>query len=518
MTGSWVSILPPLLAIALALITRQVLPSLIVGGYCGALVLAHFQPLTALLRLGDHFLVGALADHDHATIVLFTTILGGMVGVMAAGGMSEGLVRALAGKVSSRPAGQTSTAIMGTVIFFDDYANTLLVGTTMRPLTDRLRISREKLAYLVDSTAAPVTALAVVSTWIGFEVGLIQEALVRGGQDGGSAYAFFVQCLPYSFYPVLTLVMVYLVATTGRDFGPMFTAEARAWQRDEAAPLAGARGTTTAPLSPLLGLLPVATVIATTALGLWLGGRQEAIRQGIASPSLRDVLNHADSYAVLMWAAVLGALMAAGIALGSRRLSLAKVVDGFMSGCQSMLVAIAILILAWTLSAVCADLGTADFVVGACQGALSAHLLPAVTFLIAAVVSFATGTSWGTMAILMPLVFPLGLALPAAEGVPAGVAQAIHLATVRAVMAGAVFGDHCSPISDTTIMSSLASSCEHVDHVRTQLPYALAVAGIAIVCGYLPAGWGMSPVLGNLVGAAVVAGLVVVLGRNPARS
>jgi hypothetical protein len=195
-----VAIVPPLLAIVLALLTRQVLVSLVIGGWFGCLVLTGWQPLAALLRLGDRFLVEALAEPDHAAIVLFTTILGGMVGVMARGGLSEGVVRSLARRVGGRRGGQLATAGMGTAIFFDDYANTLLVGTTMRPLTDRLRISREKLAYLVDSTAAPIATLAVISTWVGFEVGLIQDAMAAAG-DPGSGYTFFLRSLPYGFYP-----------------------------------------------------------------------------------------------------------------------------------------------------------------------------------------------------------------------------------------------------------------------------------------------------------------------------
>ena len=528
----WTAVIPPLLAIALALLTRQVLVSLVLGGWCGCMLLVGWRPLAALLRLGDRFLVEALAQPDHASIVLFTTILGGMVGVMARGGLTEGVVRALVRRVGGRRGGQTATAAMGTVIFFDDYANTLLVGTTMRPLTDRLRISREKLAYLVDSTAAPVATLAVISTWVGFEVGLIQDALAALGRETATAYTVFLRSLPYSFYPWLTLLCVYLIAGTGRDFGAMRAAERRALKtgqvlRPGARPAsetlvtagtgdAGADGAEApATVHPLLGLLPIATVIGTTALGLVLDGRGAAIESGIVAPGMREVLNHADSFAVLMWAALMGTLAAVLVTLGLRRLSLRDAVDGFVDGCRAMIIAVTILLLAWSLSAVCEQLHTADFLVDACRGALSARLLPAVTFILAAAVSFATGTSWGTMAILMPLVFPLGALLPAAEGLAPATASGIHLAAISAVLAGAVFGDHCSPISDTTIMSSLASGSDHVDHVRTQLPYAVLVGAVALTAGYLPVGWGLPPWAGLLAGAAVITTVVLVLGRRP---
>ncbi len=534
----WIAVLPPLIAIVLALLTRQVLVSLVLGGWFGSLVLTGWEPLAALLRLGDRFLVEALADPDHAAIVLFTTILGGMVGVMARGGLTEGVVQGLARRVGGRRGGQLATTGMGTAIFFDDYANTLLVGTTMRPLTDRLHISREKLAYLVDSTAAPIASLAVISTWVGFEVGLIQDAMVALGDTGGGAYTFFLRSLPYGFYPWLTLLMVYLVAGTGRDFGPMRAAEVRTATTgavlrtgsrpasdtlgaDDAARQATAedpdqpagRGAPRGPLHPLLGLLPVITVVATTAVGLVLDGRRAALEAGVASPGLRQVFDHADSFAVLMWAAIMGTVVALAVVVLARRLDLRTAVDGFVDGCRAMLIAVTILLLAWSLSAVCGELHTAPYLVEVCRDALSARLLPAVTFLLAAAVSFATGTSWGTMAILMPLVYPLGAVLPGAEGLAASTGEGIHLAAVSSVLAGAVFGDHCSPISDTTIMSSLASGSDHIDHVRTQLPYAALVGAVAMVCGYLPVGWGFSPFLGLASGAVLVILAVRFLGR-----
>ncbi len=518
----WLSVLPPVLAIGLALATRQVVVALLLGVYVGAVVIEG-NPFTAFLRLGDRYLTDALADRSHASIVIFSSVLGGMVGVLSRSGATEGVVHWLAGRVRGRRGGMTATAVMGTVIFFDDYANTLLVGATMRPLTDRLKISREKLSWLVDSTAAPVATVAVISTWVGFEVGLIQDAMARLGGEL-SAYTFFLRTIPYSFYPLLTIVFVYVVAISGRDFGPMLRAEQRALQRGLVL-RPGARPASDVdelekqqtpglpPAHPLVAGLPILAVIVTTALGIFYGGQAAARAAGIAEPTLRDMLNSADSFAVLTWAALVGALTAIALTVGGRRLSLVDALEGYLQGMRAMVIAVTILILAWAMSAVCDGLGTAPYLVDISKQVLSARLLPAVVFVLAAAVSFATGTSWGTMAILMPLVYPLGLELPAAAGLAAPLAQSIHLASVSAVLAGAVFGDHCSPISDTTILSSLATGADHVDHVRTQLPYALTVAGAALLLGYLPAGWGLSPWISLAAGLVALLAVVLRLGR-----
>jgi len=526
MIGGWESIIPPVLAIGLALLTRQVVVALFLGVLVGA-TLIEGNLFFAFLRVGDQYLMGALANKDHAAIILFSTILGGMVGVLSRSGATEGIVHWISTHVRSRRGGMISTAAMGTVIFFDDYANTLLVGSTMRPLTDRLKISREKLAWLVDSTAAPVTTVALISTWVGFEVGLIQDAMAKLNQ-GGQAYTFFLRSLPYSYYPLLTIFFVYLISLTGRDFGPMLAAEKRAILEGKVL-RPGSQPASDAPVlaktlsddpdhkpaHPALAGVPILSVIITTALGLYFGGRHGALEAGISSPSLRDILNNADSFAVLTWAALVGTVLAVLLSFFSRRLKLSEALDGYLDGARAMVIAVTILILAWSLSAVCEQLDTAGFLVTVSQQVLSARLLPSVVFFLAAAVSFATGTSWGTMAILMPLVYPMGMELPAAAGLSVAVATHIHLASISAVLAGAVFGDHCSPISDTTIMSSLACGSDHVDHVRTQLPYALTVGLVAVICGYLPVGFGLSPWVSLGMGMVAIVLVVWRLGRKP---
>jgi len=413
---------------------------------------------------------------------------------------------------------------MGTVIFFDDYANTLLVGNTMRPLTDRLSISREKLAYLVDSTAAPIATIAVISTWVGFEVGLIQDAMDRL-VGSGSAYTFFLRTIPYGYYPILTIFFVYLVAASGRDFGAMYTAELRAVTtgavlREGAQPASDTQvfeslQTERQPAHPTVAALPIMFVILVTAFGLWWDGSHKLFGEGILEPTFPEILNAANSYTVLMWASLSGALLAGLLAWTTRRLNLRETVESWLAGAKAMLIAVVILLLAWSLSEVCSVLQTANYLVAVCSESLSARLLPAVAFVLASAVGFATGTSWGTMAILMPLVYPLGFVLPQLAELPAGTAEGIHLAAVSSVLAGSVFGDHCSPISDTTILSSLASGSDHIDHVRTQLPYAACVGLVALLFGYLPVGFGIPPVLSLVAGFALLLVFILWRGRRP---
>jgi Na+/H+ antiporter NhaC len=268
------------------------------------------------------------------------------------------------------------------------------------------------------------------------------------------------------------------------------------------------------PAHPAVAAVPILCVILVTAFGLWWDGSHKLHDNGILKPSFHEILNAANSYTVLMWASLSGALLAGLLAWVTRRLNLRETVESWLAGAKAMLIAVVILLLAWSLSEVCSVLQTANFLVEICRESLSARLLPAVTFVLASAVGFATGTSWGTMAILMPLVYPLGYVLPQLAGLPAGTATGIHLAAVSSVLAGAVFGDHCSPISDTTILSSLASGSDHIDHVRTQLPYSACVGLVALLCGYLPVGFGFPPLFSLLLGGALLLAVMLWRGRR----
>jgi len=504
---SWWSLLPPLVAITLALAFRDVVLSLFTGVWLGATLLADGNPAAGFLRVIDTYARDALTDSDKMSIIIFSILLGGMVGVMSRSGGTHGVVKALEPYATTPRRAQVVTWMMGMAIFFDDYSNTLIVGNTMRPVTDRHKVSREKLAYLVDSTAAPVACVALVSTWIGYQVSLVGDALEKAGSDL-NPFGVFLASIPFAFYPLFGLAITFSVAVSGRDWGPMLGAERRARAGELMAatsqPLADYESTGLAPDDETPkrwwnAAVPVILVITTTFAGLYVTGRESLVADGATSFSMSSIIGASDPFTVLLWASLVGLSVSIVLAIGQRVLTMRQSLEAMVNGFKSMLMAFVVLTLAWSLGQVCSDLATADFIGGAVKDQMPAGLLPVTIFLVAAAVSFATGTSWGTMAILTPLAVPLVLEASAAD-------PAILAATVAAILGGAVFGDHCSPISDTTILSSMASSCDHVDHVRTQLPYALLGAGLAISIGYLPEAFvGVSPWFLLVVGFVSIA-------------
>ncbi len=509
--------MPPLLAIALALLVRHVLIALVLGVWLGAFLLSGLAPLTSFARLLDTHIVGAIADRGHALIVVFSLLLGGMLGLITQSGGAKGLASWVGTDATSRRRAQLTTWFLGLVIFFDDYANSLLVGSSMRPVTDRLRISREKLAFLVDATAAPVASLALISSWIGVEVGYIADQFSQLGIER-DAYLTFIETIPFRFYPILMLLFVAWVGLRGRDAGPMLRAEARALKegllfRPGAQPASDfheesvpeeIRG------RPMNAVIPVVVVVLVAAIGIYVDGRSKVLSGGMEL-TLRAIVGEASSSAAILWATGAGCLTALALSVSSGALSFAKSIEAWMSGMRSMLFAVVILVLAWALGGVCKDLDTAAFLIGAVGDWLAPAWIPATVFTLSALVSFATGTSWGTMAILFPLVVPL-----AHELAPGN--ETILLGTVSSILAGSVWGDHCSPISDTTVLSSMAASCDHMDHVRTQLPYALLIGAASLICAEIPvaAGW-YGPWVGLGVGAIVVVAAFELWSR-PVRS
>jgi Na+/H+ antiporter NhaC len=503
--------------IGLALVFRDVVISLFLGVFTGALILAGGNPLTAFGRSIDGFILPALADADHATIVIFSLLLGGMVGVLNRSGGSRGIVQRLLPWATDPRRGQLATWTLGILIFFDDYANTLIVGSTMRPITDRLKISREKLAYMVDSTAAPVASVVPISTWIGFEIGLIATALTSLGLDF-SAYNVFLASIPYRFYPIFALVLGFTVAATGRDRGPMLAAELRTATTGQVVapgdtPLSGEQNDALEPPDGIRArarnaVLPVLTVIGVTLWGLFVTGAA-AVEQTAGMRTLdwlREVFAASNSFSALLWASLAGVSVAVALAVAQRILTLGQSMAAMLEGMKSMFLAMIVLVLAWSIGAACEALGTSEYLVGITEGVLQPALFPALVFVLSAAIAFATGTSWGAMGILMPLVVPVvhGLSLAAGQQ-PGDPLYWTHLiGTVSSVLAGTVWGDHCSPISDTTILSSMASGSDHIAHVRTQLPYALGIGLLGLLIGDVPTAYGLPPWVSLLVGTAVI--------------
>ena len=521
----WITLLPPLVAIALALIFREVVSSLFVGVWLGCMFLVGYNPLSAILMTVGNHARQALADADHAAIIIFSLLLGGMVGVLAKMGATKAIVDAVRPFATTPKRGQLTTWLAGLAIFFDDYSNTLIVGNTMRPVTDRLKVSREKLAYIVDSTAAPVSAMVFVSTWVGFEISLIADGLAIGVAQGAaeatvSPFGIFLSSIPYLFYPIFALLLVAILIASGRDFGPMLAAERRA-RSGGGVSRPGAQLTMgDNELEPAEGVtskwwaaaLPVGVVVVTVIAGLISTGRASLPLDDRGD--LTKIFGAADPFVPLLWGAMLGSLTAIVLAAGGRKLTLSATIEAWLSGIRTMILAIIILILAWSLGAVTEDLGTAAFLSSVLSDRLPVELLPVTVFVIAGVVALSIGSSWGTMAILFPLAIPLALQMGGVADPTADVGWGILLAVTAAVMSGALFGDHSSPISDTTILSSMASGCDHVDHVRTQMPYALVAAGVAGVVGSIPAGFGMSPWISLPVGIVALIVLVRFVGKR----
>jgi len=506
----WFSLLPPLVAIALALVFREVVISLFAGVWLGALFVAGFNPVAATWRVVDEFAVPALGDTGGQTqIVVFSLLLGGMVGIITRNGGTRGLVNIVVRWATTRKRGKLATWAAGLTVFFDDYANTLIVGNTMRPITDRLRISREKLAYLVDSTAAPVAAIVPISTWVGYQISLIRDGFrIAADQQGAnpelaasllaaSPFAVFIHTIPYLFYPLLALFLVFLTSWMNRDFGPMAEAEARAASgrglyREDAVLATDTSGEIMDPPEGTKeswwnAALPVVTVVLVVLVGLYTTGRASAGPDA----SIMDVFGDADPFVTLLWGSLTGCIVAFVLSVTQGILSLRETVRAWVGGMRAMVIAVIILVLAWSLGAVTEVVGTAPYLSQILSERLPLEVIPALVFVTAAAIAFATGTSWGTMAILLPLVIPLTVSLGGAVDFDGGTHYSILLGAISSVLAGAIFGDHCSPISDTTVLSSMATACDHVDHVRTQLPYAVTVAAITIPLGDLGTAYGL---------------------------
>ena len=518
----WLSILPPLIAIVMALVLKEVISALFLGVLSGTFLMALFsgqEPGTALgsglLRVVDTYIVGSIFDSDHVTIIVFTLTIGGMVKIISANGGMQGIVNWLLRRAKGPRSGQLMTFIMDLCIFFDDYSNTLMVGNTMRPVADKLKVSREKLAYIVDSTSAPVVAIAFVTTWIGAELSYIQEGIDVIGIDA-SAYSVFFHSLKYSFYPLLTLAFVLMLIYSQRDFGPMLRAEKEARIKSDSSSETSDNATHSA--HGIDALVPLLTLIFGTIIGLFVTGYDSSVWHDAnldIFSKLSATIGNANSYLALLWSSLISLLAAVIMTLLRGSLEFGKIMEEMIEGFKVMFNAVLILTMAWSIALVTKDMHTAEFVSDILlKLSLSPFVIPALTFLLAALIGFSTGTSWGTMAILYPLILPASWMLCQEQGLSIETTMPLFYNVVASVMAGAVMGDHCSPISDTTIMSSMASGCNHLQHVKTQMPYALTVGAVALLIGVLPTALGMPSWLAFVIAIAMLAAIVRFVGKK----
>ena len=509
---NWLAVLPPLVAIVTVVITRWLIPSLILGIATAALV--HSWPSASgfVSSLFLDYLWNSVRDSFHMSILGFTAVLIGMVKVTCASGGTRGILNAILRLARGRQGVSVTTVAMGFVVFFDDYANTAIVGPMVRPLFDKLKLSREKLAYLIDSTAAPIAGLALVSTWIGTEVSYLRNAAADLGLTT-SGYSLFLSALGYRFYCIFALVLVWSVAVTGRDFGPMLRAERRA--------LVSIRPTRPIDLEDQLSIparwynaaLPVGGVIVFILVRIFQLGSNDVGFSLISITDWREAFVQAAAAGegsslsfTFLYASLLGSFLAITLPAFQGILPLKTGLQVWFKGMVSITGALAMIVCAWALSAGCRDVETANYAVTVLRQGVGSQWIPLTVFVTAGLVAFGTGTSWGTMAIVIPTAAQLGY--------EAG-GEASMVLAMAAVLDGAIFGDHCSPISDTTVLSSICSGCDHLQHVRTQLPYAFFGAVVAGIFGYGLVGvLGVYPWLGMLAGSVAILSSVYLVGRS----
>ena len=462
------SLLPPIIAIGLALITKEVYSSLFVGIIAGGLLYSNFGFEGTLTHVFSDGIVASVADPYNVGILVFLVILGILVMLMNNAGGSAAFGRWAARHIKSRAGAQLATIALGVLIFIDDYFNCLTVGSVMRPVSDKSKISRAKLAYLIDATAAPICIIAPVSSW---------AAAVSSYVEEGNGLQLFIRAIPFNFYAILTLVMMVFLALTNLDYGPMAKHEKNAREKGDIFSgmknLADAANEKANPKGRVIDLvLPIVVLIVSCVVGMIYSGDY------FKGESFVDAFSNSDASIGLMLGSGVTLVITVIYYLLRRVLSFKEITACIPEGFKSMVPAILILTFAWSLKAMTDSLGAKQFVEELVKGSAGGFksFLPAIVFLIACGLSFATGTSWGTFGILIPItlgVFPL--------------TDPLGVVCVSACMAGAVCGDHCSPISDTTIMASAGAQCDHVTHVSTQLPYALTAAGVSFVA-YIVAG------------------------------
>ncbi|MGL4911274.1 MAG: Na+/H+ antiporter NhaC family protein [Romboutsia sp.] len=503
-----ITLIPPIVAIVLAFITKNVVVSLFVGILSGSFIINItgtnvFNALTQAFLDVVNRALNSLADPWNAGIILQVLAIGGVINLVAKMGGAKAIAEALAKRAKTAKGTQLITWFLGLLVFFDDYANSLIVGPIMRPVADKMKISRERLAFIIDATAAPIAGLAIISTWIGLEVGLINDAFVGIGVEA-DAFGIFLNTIPFRFYNILILAFIVITTLLAKDFGPMRKAELRAKEsrlnnsntqvnklqdQSDLEPKEGIK------LSIWNAIIPIGTLIVTALISFYysgyssiMGGEDQVLIQLFTnSPfsfeAIKEAFSASDASIALFQSALFASIVGIVMAVSKKIFTISEAIEVWIDGMKGLIMTGVILILAWSLSSVIKELGTAKYLVTLLSGSLPSFLLPSIIFILGAIISFATGTAYGTMGILMPLAVPLAHSM--------NPEMSFIIVTTSSVLTGAIFGDHCSPISDTTILSSMGAGCNHIEHVKTQMPYALFVAGITVLFGYIPAGLGL---------------------------
>ena len=502
------TLIPPIVAILLAFITKNVVISLFIGVLSGGFILnlTGFNVFGALTQAFLDFInraLNSLSDPWNAGIVMQVLVIGGVINLVAKMGGAKAIAEALAKKAKTAKSAQLITWFLGICVFFDDYANSLIVGPIMRPVADKMKISRERLAFIIDATAAPIAGLAIISTWIGLEVSLISEGFESIGVEA-SGFGVFLQTIPYRFYNILILAFIVITIITLREFGPMRKAEISARKlkdltneeiavtsshMDELEPKEGVK------LSIWNAIVPIGALIISAIVAFYYSGYSSimagddiAIKAIVTNSPLSfkailEVFAASDASIALLQSAIFSTVVAIVMAVWKKIFTISEAIEVWIDGMKGLIITAVILILAWSLGSVIKELGAAEYLVEALNGAIPAFLLPSLIFILGAIISFSTGSAYGTMSILMPLAIPLAYKI--------NPEMSFVIVSTSAVLTGAIFGDHCSPISDTTILSSMGAGCNHIEHVKTQIWYSLFVAAVTILFGYIPSGFGV---------------------------
>tara|TARA_B100000989_G_scaffold291625_1_gene266330 strand:+ start:1484 stop:3103 length:1620 start_codon:yes stop_codon:yes gene_type:complete len=489
--SNWRSLWPSLAALAMVLISRSALIGLLIGAVCGALLLAGGSFLGTIEQLVLNQFWPIFGSSWKLSAMLFTLILGGFVALVEAGGGLQGLVKKLLGSGRApHKRMQTTVFGFGLLVFFDGLANTMLIGRLLRSAADRCGVSREKLAYLADTTGSAVACLAFISTWIAFQLSMIREGFLLAGQGEVSAYSYFFKSLPANFYCWFALMLA--LACIWREFNPGSMGVAERAARERPAPFGPEEAVQAGHWG--LAIIPIAVLTLSIPTLTYVIGSEALLPFSLSK--FAESYEKAEVYVpqILVASSILASLVAGLTYAFARQGCAAKSeVKVFLSGVREIAGPVLILIAAWILGAAISQLGTATYLSESLQGHLPLALLPAGIFVLGALISFSTGTSWGAMAVLMPLAIPVIFSFT--EGVVDLERDRLVVAAIGAVFSGAVFGDHCSPFSDTTIVASIASGVEPLDHVRTQLPFAMIAGLMALVLGFLPLGLGLPAIL-----------------------
>ncbi|MFV0504763.1 MAG: Na+/H+ antiporter NhaC family protein [Lachnospirales bacterium] len=530
-----ITLIPPIVAISLAFITKNVILSLFLGVISGTFILSivHNNLFTAIVNSYLDLIsriLSSLADPWNAGIILQVLAIGGVVHLVGKMGGARAVAEKLIKHAKTPVSAHVITWFMGLLVFFDDYANALIVGPIMKPVFDKMKISREKLAFIVDATAAPIAGIAIISTWIGFEIGVIQDAFMAENLEITNGFNIFLQTIPYRFYNIFMLGFVLILGFTLKDFGPMKTAGDRT--------LAGDIGEENLKVSqedhsgetleedervePNIwnAIIPIGTLIFCSFLSFYFSG-YAAVMSGddiasqnilTASPlsisSLQVTFGNADASVALFQSALFACIVAMAMGVAKKIFTVETAINTWVNGMKSLIVTCVILLLAWSLGSVIGDLGTSAYLANLVyKVGVPAFLLPSIIFVISSLVSFSTGTAYGTMGVIMPLAVSIAVLSGNSD-------YNLTIVCTSAVLTGAIFGDHCSPISDTTILSSMGSSTNHINHVRTQMPYSLFIAGVTILVGYIPAGLGVSPLIIIPAGLLVTFILLNIFGEK----